>query len=107
MADFAEYRQALLDRLAELDGRLHEIEAELDAPHSKDWEEAAVEREGEEVLENLGQSGQAEILRIRAALMRLRDGSYGFCTQCGNSIDEARLAVIPETPFCKICAAKI
>ena len=107
MPDFTENRTALLKRLAELDGRLHSIETALDAPHSTDWDEAAIEREGEEVLESLGQSGQDEITRIRAALRRLREGSYGICTQCGEAIDQARLAVLPETPLCKECAAAL
>ena len=46
MRDTTLYRKALLDRLGELDSRLHHIETELDEPHSKDWEENAVEREG-------------------------------------------------------------
>ena len=66
MPDTTPYRKALLDRLGELDSRLHQIEAELDEPHSKDWEENAVEREGDEVLERLGHSGEAEIARMLA-----------------------------------------
>ncbi len=100
-------RKALLSRLAELDSRLHKIEAELDEPHSKDWDEAAIETEGDEVLEHLGQSGQEEIARIRAALQRMRDGSYGDCVRCGERISAERLNVLPETPFCKDCAAAI
>ena len=106
MKDTVPYRTALLERLAELDTRLHQIESELDAPHSKDWEESAVEREGDEVLEQLGQSGQEEIARIRAALQRIRDGVYGECAQCGDDISPERLAVLPDTPLCKTCAAK-
>lgn len=101
------YRKALLSRLAELDTRLHQIEAELDEPNSKDWEESAVEREGDEVLEQLGQSGQHEIARIRAALGRLRDGSYGDCARCGEQISAERLAVLPDTPLCKSCATTV
>jgi RNA polymerase-binding transcription factor DksA len=104
MTDTATYRQALLDRLSELDTRLHDIESELDTPRSADWEDQATEREGEEVLERLGESGQAEIARIRAALARIRDGSYGICVQCGEPISEARLSVLPATPLCKECA---
>ncbi|SEO15722.1 RNA polymerase-binding transcription factor DksA [Salinihabitans flavidus] len=100
-------REVLLKRLSELDTRLHRIEAELDEPHSKDWEEQAVEREDEEVLEQLGQSGQAEIARIRAALQRIRDGKYGICTRCGSEISQARLDVLPATPICKTCAAEL
>ena len=62
------YRDALMGRLAELDSRLHKIEGALDEPHSKDWDDAAIEHENDEVLEQLGQSGQDEIVRIRAAL---------------------------------------
>lgn len=98
------YRAALLKRLSELDVRLHDIEAELDAHQSKDWEELAVERENDEVLEGLGRSGEAEILRIRAALKRIRDDQYGICTKCGDLISDARLDVLPDTPFCKTCA---
>lgn len=107
MTDFAARKATLLERLAELDSRLHEIEAELDAPHSKDWEESAVEREDDEVLEKLGQSGQDEIQRIRAALRRIREKEYGFCARCGEEISPERLDVLPDTPLCRNCAATI
>lgn len=105
MTPVEDRRKALLNRLAELDGRLHAIEAELDAEHSKDWDDAAVEREGDEVLEHLGQAGQEEIRRIRAALQRIRDGEYGYCAKCGEEIAAERLDVLPDTPLCRNCAA--
>jgi RNA polymerase-binding transcription factor DksA len=105
MLDTATYRAALMRRLRQLDTRLHAIEAELDAPRAPDWEEAATEREGDEVLERLGQSGGAEIAAIRAALDRIRNGSYGTCTGCGEQISTDRLDVLPETPLCRRCAA--
>ena len=105
MTGTADYRAALLRRLSQLDSRLHAIESALDAPHSADWEEAAVEREGNEVLEKLGETGDAEIARIRAALERMRKGGYGICTQCGEPISPQRLEVLPETPLCRQCAA--
>ena len=103
----ADYRKILMDRLAELDSRLHQIEGELDEPHSKDWEESATEREGDEVLERLGQSGQEEIARIRAALQRIRDRSYGACARCGDAIAPERLETLPDTPMCRNCAASV
>ena len=106
MLDTATYHAALMRRLRQLDTRLHAIEAELDAPRARDWEEAATEREGDEVLERLGQSGEAEIARIRAALGRIRDGSYGICAGCGEQISAERLDVLPETPLCRHCAAR-
>ncbi|VAV99190.1 DnaK suppressor protein [hydrothermal vent metagenome] len=107
MPTHKEYRATLLSRLAELDTRLHRIECELDEPNSKDWEESAVENEGDEVLEQLGHSGQKEIARIRAALKRLRDGTYGICVRCGEPISPRRLDVLPDTPLCQTCAAAV
>lgn len=104
MTSVSEHRAKLLTRLSELDSRLHQIESELDAPHSKDWDEAAVETEGDEVLEGLGLQGEEEIRRIRAALQRIREGEYGFCVTCGSQVQPARLDLLPDTPFCAACA---
>ena len=98
-------REALMARLAELDSRMHAIEAELDQPASKDWEEAAVEQEDDEVLEALGEQSRTEVRRIRAALDRIRRGEYGYCVECGTEIAPERLDLLPATPFCAACAA--
>lgn len=104
MIDVGKYEQVLKARMAELDARLHTIEDELDSHQSKDWEELAVEREEDEVLEGIGASGLAEIERIRAALARIEAGEYGFCVRCGDEISTERLDVLPATPFCRNCA---
>jgi RNA polymerase-binding transcription factor DksA len=91
-------------RLADLNGRLAGIEAELDSPHDADWEDLATEREGDEVLERMGTSGQREIRMIEAALARIESGDYGMCTKCGAEIGKERLDVVPFTPFCPSCA---
>ncbi len=91
-------------RLDDLKARLASIETELDSHHNADWEELAVEREGDEVLESMGVSGQQEIRMIEAALQRLDSGDYGFCMKCGAEISQERLDVVPFTPFCKTCA---
>ena len=97
-------RARLERRLHELEARLASIDAELDQPVTKDWEDAAVEREGDETLESLGQTGLHEIEGIRAALARLDSGDYGDCVTCGAPIGEERLAALPATPFCRSCA---
>ena len=45
----------------------------------------------------------AERLRIQAALQRLAEEEYGFCTDCGEEIEPARLAVDPSIPKCLDC----
>ena len=104
MTDMTTRRAALEERLAELDDRLHEIRDELVSHNNSDWEEMAVEREEDEVLEGQGVQGQAEMAAIRAALDRIEAGEYGYCTKCGKAISEERLDLLPQTPFCKGCA---
>ena len=100
-----DHRKSQLEaRLKELEARLFVIDHALEAPHSPDWEEQAVEREGDEVLEDLGHAGTVEIASIRAALARIDAGEYGYCMKCGTEISEERLDVLPATPFCRRCA---
>ena len=105
MIDLEKRRESMLKRLSALDDKLHEIEDELESHNTRDWEEAAVEREGDEVLEGVGLAGQKEIRMIKAALERMDAGEYGYCVKCGNEISEDRLEVLPCTPCCRVCAS--
>jgi RNA polymerase-binding transcription factor DksA len=105
MIPVSERKSQLEARLADLTRRLEGIERELDSHEARDWEDLATEREGDEVLESMGLSGQTEIRMIEAALERIAAGEYGFCMRCGDRIGEERLDVLPFTPFCRSCAA--
>lgn len=48
-----------------------------------------------------------DISRIDFALQRMNNGQYGLCCNCGCMINEMRLTIIPETPFCAECASHI
>lgn len=37
---------------------------------------------------------------IDAALIRIGNGTYGYCVKCGNMIDTDRLAILPTAMFC-------
>ncbi|MCU0906911.1 MAG: TraR/DksA C4-type zinc finger protein [Rhodobacteraceae bacterium] len=99
-----DWRTILTGRLSELDNRLHGLDAELDSRRSADWAELATEREDDEVLERLGQSGEAEARQIRAALARLDAGSFGTCLRCSDPVGAARLAAVPHAALCAACA---
>ena len=98
-------RDILLARRKELLSQLDHIENDLDEPAPKDWEDRASERQGDEVLEALGEHDLLELRQIDAALQRVEEGEYGYCVTCGNEISPERLEVLPATPFCKTCAA--
>ena len=47
-----------------------------------------------------------ELQDIEAALMRIGDGSYGSCSDCGDAIDHARLKANPAARRCLPCQEK-
>ena len=105
MKTIAEREKQLRDRLAYLAANMQKIEGELDHSLDKDIEDAAIDIEDDEVLEDLGNSEKLETRQIEAALQRIVEGEYGYCVECGDKIAEERLDVLPQTPFCAKCAA--
>jgi DnaK suppressor protein len=43
------------------------------------------------------------LIKIDAALRRLKDGTYGVCFECGGEIAERRLRALPFAVRCKDC----
>ena len=98
-------KAALLAEKARLEKHMLALEGQLDAPAPKDFEDRASERQGDEVLEALGDAEQTELRMIEAALQRIEDGTYGVCANCGADIPSKRLDLLPYTPVCPRCAA--
>lgn len=44
--------------------------------------------------------------RVRSALVRVRQGTYGKCVECQCDIPAERLEYAPEVPFCVRCQEK-
>lgn len=106
MSKFETFIETLKTRRANLEEHVVEIEDALDDMPPKDWEDRSSERQGDEVLEALGNQNIDEIRKIDAALARASEGTFGICTLCGDDISVERLSTLPETPFCKTCASK-
>ena len=107
MKTLEQRRKQLMDRLKELSVRLHAIEEEFAQQGGEEREDLAIDREDDEVLEDLSEAGIEEIKAIRAALRRMDKGEYGYCTRCGAKISEDRLDLLPQTPFCSDCAREL
>ncbi len=97
------FENALKARQKELQLRLNKIENDLDQPGNPDSEERASEREGDEVLESLGQAGISELRAIDAAIDRIAAGTFGICVRCGEEISEERLKSVPHAALCRNC----
>ena len=98
------FQELLTSRASYLENSLNDIETTLDTEPSKDFEERATEREGDEVLERLGTTELIELRQVREALHRIEAGTYGDCAACGEEISPERLEIVPHTQKCKRCA---
>jgi RNA polymerase-binding transcription factor DksA len=97
-------RVQLEDQLAHLLARVGKIERDLRQPPNPDWPERATERENDEVLQGLDDMTLGEVRRIRAALARIANGTYGTCATCGHPVSKERLAAIPSAVTCLACS---
>jgi DnaK suppressor protein len=54
----------------------------------------------------LKQRAQNKARSLEVALRKAEEGDYGICEVCGEPIDPARLAILPDTKRCINCAQK-
>src|SRR2546422_10843909 len=94
----------LQERLDRLLNRVEKIEGDLRSTHDRDSQERAGELENDEVLEGLDEMTLAEVQQILGALKRIESGSYGVCSNCGRPISAERLAALPTSLTCVVCA---
>ncbi|MEZ5880640.1 MAG: TraR/DksA C4-type zinc finger protein [Nitratireductor sp.] len=45
-----------------------------------------------------------DLIRIEQAERRIREGEYGYCSECGEEIADGRLAIDPMAEKCVSCA---
>lgn len=105
---YREIRDSLLRRRDELNARLSAIAqgAGRGRPLDPDFEEQAVERQNEEVIDALDEAAHRELTQIAGALARMERGEYGVCTVCGETIPERRLRAVPYADQCVSCAER-
>lgn len=51
----------------------------------------------------LGDELKNQLESLDAALIRIGNGTYGFCMNCGDMIDTDRLAIVPTATLCLSC----
>ena len=107
-SDLARFRQALLQRLDEIEtadrlGRDGQDVVTLDQQAI-----GRLSRQDALLNQSMAKATQArrtaEAQRIRMALARIDEGEYGYCVDCGEDIAPERLALDPATAKCISCA---
>jgi len=98
-------RDRLLEELDTLLGRSDRIDAHWrdEAPPS-DWEELAIHRENDEVIDSLDERTREQIQLIKQALQRMQNDEWTRCSICDAEIQPARLEALPTTIWCVRCA---
>lgn len=97
-------RARMESKKQELERRLERIKTNVRRGYDADSGERAKEMEDSEVVDALGNEAREEVRKISAALVRIDDGSYGACLDCGEAIDAARLDAYPYAEDCIDCA---
>lgn len=99
-AELTRLRAELRQREARMQAHI----AHVQGPVSADFEEQAVERANDEVVQSLQTQVVDEIAAIDLALKRISLGTYGHCARCGETINAQRLKALPHVGTCAQCA---
>lgn len=70
------------------------------------YDTEAAEQFGHAQSQALGKETAGALGRVRAAMKRVDDGTYGKCIMCSEMIDTDRLGVDPTAELCVACAKK-
>ena len=104
MDEYAEIREQLLAKQAELNRRLENIKNNITGGRSADSQEQAQELENAEVVDALGNEATLELRLIAKALDQIKNQTYGDCVDCSKTIPVARLRAYPFAERCIDCA---
>lgn len=64
----------------------------------------AAEQFGHEQATAMGEETDRALTRVREAMQRITDGTYGKCVKCSKMIDTDRLGIDPTAEYCVECA---
>jgi RNA polymerase-binding transcription factor len=70
----------------------------------QDLADKAASAYSKELNFSLSDAERGVLMQIEEAFNRMKEGTYGTCTNCGATIGEKRLQAVPWTPFCIDCA---
>ncbi|QKG71216.1 TraR/DksA family transcriptional regulator [Erythrobacter mangrovi] len=104
MTDYSDLAEILRKRMDDLLERAEAVEDDLRHPLEADSSEQAIDLADDEALAGVDDVLRQEIAQIRAALLRIDNGTYGTCASCGGPIGRARLEARPIATRCINCA---
>lgn len=83
--------------------KLVDLQQELGIQVDDDTEEQVSDLVERELVLSRIQDLEDQLQTIEHALQRVAQGTYGICENCGQTIDPARLEIMPEISLCVRC----
>ena len=100
--DLLEFKKILDRKQAELLQSLRKREGIAIEKSADQMDEIQYASERDLAIQNADR--ETTLLReVKAALQRIRDGSFGSCIQCEWAINPKRIAAVPWAPLCIEC----
>ena len=102
------FRQLLTGQLDEFLGKnSHTAGSMADTTEkSQDFTDQATQESDMDFSIHMKERDSRLVAKIKEALERIEDGTYGICEDCGQTISEERLKVRPVTTMCVKCKKK-
>ncbi len=104
--EMEKYRRLLEEKKASLSAEIaktRSAEEETTEEATQDIADKAVSSYTREFLYSLTDGERTTLLQIDDALVRIDEGSYGLCINCGQLLAEKRLNAVPWAPYCLDC----
>ncbi len=96
-------RDALLAQIdAQRGGPISRADAASEALDKSEDDNAQIQT-GRDIAFAINEHETAELLAIDASLLRIKEGVYGLCVDCGTHIPALRLDATPHTLRCITC----
>jgi DnaK suppressor protein len=105
-ADTKGFTNLLRAKEAELSGSLHWRDEIVIEQAADALDAVQLMRERDLAVRSLARDSNM-LRRIRSALARIADGSYGVCLQCAEDISPKRMAAVPWADYCIKCQEQI
>ena len=95
-------QEILVRKEAELDRELRRRDGIAIEKSADQMDEIQYATERELAMRNVDRESHL-LLQVKAALARVRDGSFGTCAECESAISPRRLAALPWALLCIQC----
>ena len=102
--DLKKIRASLVERRNELEEHLYKLSTEkVSDDQVQDPGDQALTSTMENLRSSLQDTELQEYKRIKQALQKIDDGTYGICIDCSGEISEKRLKWYPNAARCLAC----